>query len=228
MSRLFTGFCFLSLLAVSGMQSAQAGVVVGGTRVIYDSGKKEASIGVKNPEKTAPYLIQSWIEEYPTPTAAKVPFIMTPPLFRLDAGKENIIRIMRTGGNLPEDRESIFWLNIKSIPASTASDKNQLLVSVKTKIKLIYRPALLKDEAQDAYKKVVFNRSGDRLKINNLTSYYISFGTITVGGVEIKEPGMVAPKSMMSLPLGNATGNALTYTTISDFGGFTEIEKRNL
>lgn len=228
MFRLFSGFCFLSLFAVSGMQSAQAGVVVEGTRVIYDSSKKEASIGVKNPEKTAPFLIQSWIEEYPQATAAKVPFIMTPPLFRLDAGKENIIRIMRTGGNLPEDRESVFWLNIKSIPASEASDKNKLSISVKTKIKLIYRPAALKEDALDAYKKLVFNRSGDHLKISNLTPYYVSFGTIKVGGVEIKEPGMIAPKSMMNLPLNGAKGNALTYTTINDFGGFTEAENRNL
>jgi len=117
MSRLFTGFCFLSLLGLLGLQSAQAGVIVGGTRIIYDASKKEASIAVKNPEKTAPYLIQSWIENYPQPTADKAPFIMTPPLFRLDAGKENIVRIIRTGGNLPEDRESVFWANIKSISA---------------------------------------------------------------------------------------------------------------
>lgn len=228
MFRLFSGFCFLSLFAVSGMQSAQAGVVVEGTRVIYDSSKKEASIGVKNPEKTAPFLIQSWIEEYPQATAEKLPFIMTPPLFRLDAGKENVIRIMRTGANLPEDRESVFWLNIKSIPASEVSDKNKLSISIKTKIKLIYRPTALKEDAQDAYKKLVFNRSGNQLKVNNLTPYYISFATIKVGGVDIKDPGMIAPKSMMNMPLDGFNGNALTYTTINDFGGFTQVETRNL
>jgi len=228
MSRLFTGFCFLSLLGLLGLQSAQAGVIVGGTRIIYDASKKEASIAVKNPEKTAPYLIQSWIENYPQPTADKAPFIMTPPLFRLDAGKENIVRIIRTGGNLPEDRESVFWANIKSIPASDSSDKNRLLISVKTKIKLIYRPAALKEGAADAYKQLVFNIQGNELKINNLTPYYISFNSIKVGGSELKEPGMIAPKAMMSLPLNNAKGNTVTWQTINDFGGVTETQTRHL
>ncbi|MFS1539134.1 MAG: fimbria/pilus periplasmic chaperone [Candidatus Phlomobacter fragariae] len=38
----------------------------------------------------------------------KPPFIVIPPLFRLDAGRENILRIMRPGGDLPLDRESFF------------------------------------------------------------------------------------------------------------------------
>lgn len=39
--------------------SAQAGVIIGGTRVIYNGDKKETSISVKNPDKSS-YLIQSW------------------------------------------------------------------------------------------------------------------------------------------------------------------------
>lgn len=44
-----------------GLSFAQAGVVIGGTRVIFDGNKKEASISVNNPDNI-PYLIQSWIE----------------------------------------------------------------------------------------------------------------------------------------------------------------------
>ncbi|VXD04565.1 exported hypothetical protein [Enterobacterales bacterium 8AC] len=83
---------------------AQAGVIVGGTRLIYDGDKKESSLSVKNPDKT-PYLIQTWIET--TGGAEKAPFIVTPPLFRLDGGRENVLRVVRTGGNLPEDKESL-------------------------------------------------------------------------------------------------------------------------
>lgn len=35
-----------------GLSAAQAGVVIGGTRVIFDGNKKEASIGINNPDKT--------------------------------------------------------------------------------------------------------------------------------------------------------------------------------
>ncbi|MDI8993129.1 fimbria/pilus periplasmic chaperone, partial [Salmonella enterica subsp. enterica serovar Anatum] len=40
------------------------------------------------------------------------PFMVTPPLFRLNGGQKNVLRIIRTGGNLPEDRESLYWLDI--------------------------------------------------------------------------------------------------------------------
>lgn len=50
----------ITILSI-GVSVAQAGVVIGGTRVIFDGNKKEASIGINNPDKT-PYLIQSWIE----------------------------------------------------------------------------------------------------------------------------------------------------------------------
>jgi len=49
MSRLLTGLCFLSLLGLAALQSAQAGVIIGGTRIIYHADKKETSISVKNP-----------------------------------------------------------------------------------------------------------------------------------------------------------------------------------
>lgn len=42
---------------------ANASVVLGGTRVIYDANSKEASITVRNNDKT-PYLIQSWIDHF--------------------------------------------------------------------------------------------------------------------------------------------------------------------
>ncbi len=56
-------------------------------------------------------------------THVKAPFLITPPLFRLDAKQENVLRIIRTGGNLPADRESLFWLNIKSIPSSARNER---------------------------------------------------------------------------------------------------------
>ena len=228
MSRLLTGLCFLSLLGLAALQSAQAGVIIGGTRIIYHADKKETSISVKNPEKTAPFLIQSWVETYPEATADKPPFIITPPLFRLDAGKENIVRIVRTGGSLPEDRESVFWANIKSIPASESTDTNRLLISVKTKIKLFYRPSALKENAGSAYKKLAFAVRGDRLVITNPTPYYVSFNSITVGGTPLKAPGMIAPKSVLELPLMKARGGSVSWTAINDFGGVTGTETRQL
>ncbi|EMN1549213.1 fimbria/pilus periplasmic chaperone, partial [Enterobacter kobei] len=46
---------------MASLSQASAGVIIGGTRVIFDGGKKEASISINNADE-APYLIQSWIE----------------------------------------------------------------------------------------------------------------------------------------------------------------------
>lgn len=89
-------------LFVIGVSSVNAGVSIGGTRVIYDGGKKEASLSVSNPDNI-PYLIQSWIETQ-NDGKGKAPFIITPPLYRLDNGQQNVMRIIRAG-NLPEDKE---------------------------------------------------------------------------------------------------------------------------
>ncbi|NIB53745.1 fimbria/pilus periplasmic chaperone, partial [Enterobacter sp. 725m/11] len=80
---------------------AYAGVIIGGTRVIFDGGKKEASISVNNAD-TAPYLIQSWVD-MPEGNANKAPFIVTPPLYRLNGGQQNIERILLSG-SLPQDK----------------------------------------------------------------------------------------------------------------------------
>lgn len=94
-----------SLIVVTLMVSAtasQAGVIIGGTRVIYHGDKKETSINVKNPDKYS-YLIQSWVDNE-NKSEVKAPFIITPPLFRLGSSEENTLRIIRTGGNLVDDR----------------------------------------------------------------------------------------------------------------------------
>lgn len=214
----FTSVCITACLL--GITSTSwAGVVVGGTRVVYDGSKKEASISVMNPEKITPYLIQSWVEDASISSTKKAPFIMTPPLFRLDAGQENVLRIIRTGGQFPENKESVFWLNIKSIPASEKTDDNQLQISVKTRIKLFYRPAGLPSSAGEAYKALKFSRTGNQLTVNNPTPYHVSFHRVSVGEKEIKDAGMVSPQSSLTWTLPAGASGAVSWQSINDFGG---------
>lgn len=45
-------------------------------------------------------------------------FVITPPLFSMQGKKENTLRIINaTNHQLPGDRESLFWVNVKAIPA---------------------------------------------------------------------------------------------------------------
>lgn len=196
--------------------SATAGVIIGGTRIIFDGAKKEASISVNNPDAT-PYLIQSWIDDQDV-GSGKAPFIITPPMYRLDSGQKNIERIVATG-SLPQTKKSLFWINIKAIP-SASKQMNSLQIAVKTRIKLIYRPVTLRASTpEEQANKLTWQRSGNELQVNNPTPYVINFNEITVGGKMLAQVTYVMPGSTtrFRMPDG-ASGNALTFKIINDYG----------
>ncbi|MBL0573295.1 molecular chaperone [Aeromonas hydrophila] len=208
-----------------------AGPVIGGTRVIYNAEKKETSISIKNAGNDGVYLIQSWIDAGEKSSAGKVPFIVTPPLFRMDPGDENILRIVYTGHDLPNDRESVFWLNVKSIPAldSTTQDDNLLQVIIKSRIKLFYRPTNLPGKSVESFKKIEFSRLGNVLKINNPTPYFISFHSLKVAGKEIDGMHMISPKMSESYPLPVSSDVIkVSWQTINDYGGMSPLQEKTL
>ncbi|MEX2944474.1 molecular chaperone [Serratia fonticola] len=208
----------LLLIGTAAQAAAPGGITVGGTRLIYDGAKKEASLSVTN-SSSAPYLIQSWVEPLSGSTE-KPPFIITPPLFRLDGNQQNLLRIVRTGGNLPENRESMYWLNIKSIPSSEKTDgANTLQIAVKTSIKLIYRPQGLKETPEAVTDKLTWSQSGNRLTVNNPTPYYMNFNQVKVGGREVKDVTFVAPMSSSTFVVPAGAAGPVSWKLITDFGG---------
>jgi fimbrial chaperone protein len=50
-----------------------------------------------------------------------------------------------TNNQLPQDRESLFWMNVKAIPSMDKSklSDNTLQLAIISRIKLYYRPAKL-------------------------------------------------------------------------------------
>ncbi|MBS0340536.1 MAG: molecular chaperone [Proteobacteria bacterium] len=216
------------LLALGLNLSATAGVVLSGTRVIVRENQREASIPVSNPSNT-PFVVQSWIDEGEGKN--KTPFVVTPPLQRLDPGKENILRIMRVSGSLPTDRESLFWLNVKEIPEK-ANEENVLQIAVRTRIKLFYRPTSLPGNALEARQQLQWAVTTDKghaaIKVANPTPYHITLNSMKVnGGQQEIKPQMVAPFGEMTLPLDAVKSPQevqFNFTTINDYGGDTPEE----
>ena len=103
---------------------AAAAVVVDGTRVVYPAAKREVTINIRNPGAT-PSLVQAWLDAgdpHAKPGESKVPFVLTPPLFRIDPTKVQSLRLVYTHDPLREDRESLFWLNVLDIPPRAAAN----------------------------------------------------------------------------------------------------------
>ncbi|MEB7922602.1 molecular chaperone [Atlantibacter hermannii] len=217
MSRSFI-FRIITTLFIIFACNANAGVVVGGTRLVYDGARKESSLRIENPDQN-PYLIQSWVDTTEG-VRTNIPFIITPPLFRLDAGQDNILRVIRVGGNLPEDRESLYWLNVKAIPSSEKKD-NTLQIAIKTRIKFIYRPASIKQTPEESAKVLAWHQQGKKLVVKNNSPFYFTFFSVKTNGVKLhQDVRMVSPLSELSFDLPNEDkANKVEWQIINDFGG---------
>lgn len=212
----------INLLIAFIFQTASAGVVIGGTRLIYHEGKKEESLTVTNHDNTS-YLVQSWIEtESGSKSAAE--FIITPPLYRADAQQDNTLRVIRIAGQLPADRESLFWLNVKAIPGTEKNDSaNRLVIATKTRIKLLYRPAILHSTSpQQMAAKLRWQQRAKQLTVHNPTPYYMNFSRVSIAGREINEATYVAPLSSASYSLKENISGSVSWQIINDYGGTGE------
>lgn len=202
--------------------AAHAGITIGGTRVVYPENKKESSIGIANPDNLD-YLVQSWVETEDN-AREKALFLITPPLFRLDAKQDNVLRIIRTGGNLPADRESLFWLNIKSIPSSARNENtNTLQIAIKTRIKLLYRPASINGKPEDVTTQLSWHTQGNQLIVENPTPFYMNFQEIKLDGKKVDKVTYAKPKAEthFSIP-GNITARSVSWKIINDYGGISQ------
>ena len=231
MKPLFVTLLLPLMLILSG--AAGAGVLVGATRIIYPADQQEVLIPVKNNDRETSHLVQSWVSDIHD--QGKPDFIVTPPLVKLAAQQEMHLHIIYSGtaAALPQDRESVFWANIKSIAATPEAlkEKSKLQIAAKTRIKLFYRPAsLIHQEAQEAYKKLIFTQQQNRLRVTNPTPFYITLQDLAVGGIQVTPPENSSPAlSMMIAPFseqtysvpGNAHG-AVTWSAITDYGSRTK------
>ena len=202
---------------------ANAGIALGGTRLIYDDNKNSASIDVLNMSSQI-YLLQSWIEGTENSPA---PFILTPPLFKIAKKSQRSLRIIKKASSLPADRESLFLLNVKAIPL-TDDDGSKIQVAVKTRIKLLFRPKGLERPQPNLGDKLSWSLQKDELTVVNPTPYFISFYSVSFHEKDLKEIKIVAPKTStrFSLP-GVGDHGTLSWKIINDYGVASQAFSRN-
>lgn len=212
----------LSLLAVAGFTApADAGVALGATRVIYPAGQKQVPLAVINNDENNTYLIQSWVEN--ANGAKDGRFVITPPLFAIQGKKENTLRILdATNNQLPQDRESLFWMNVKAIPSMDKAklSENTLQLAIISRIKLFYRPANLVMSPDQAAGKLTFRRSADRLTLINPGPYYLTVTNLKAGTKDL-ENALVPPLGEVSVKLPSGAGQEISWQTINDYGALT-------
>lgn len=230
------------LVALLGCSQAMSSVVITGTRVVYPADKKDVTVKINN-EGSNPVLVQSWVDQgnpASTPSNSSAPFVISPPVSRVDPGKGQSLRLMFAGAPLAGDKESVFWLNVLEIPAKvkTSEGENILQVAFRSRIKIFYRPAKLPGTPAAAIEavqwKVIAQPGGTyALQAFNPTAFHVSQGNLKliVGSQNIiSESGMVAPgethlfalPDLKSMP---AAGAEVEYSGINDYGALVPVRK---
>lgn len=220
-------------LAVLGMTSlnVSAAIVLDRTRVVYPGGAKSISLNIKNENQKLPYLAQVWIEDTQGQKISS-PFVILPPVQRVDANQKSIVRIASVPAidSLPKDRESIYYFNLREIPPKSEKS-NVMQIAVQSKIKLFYRPeAIIPERGAVWQDQVLITKQGTTLKVNNPTPYYITY--VGLGHPQGKERTvikgfsafMVEPKSEQTVTLPEALGNQFVISYVNDYGGYMDIK----
>lgn len=182
----FMATVLLLLLFACHSTVANAAVALGATRVIYPANQKQVLLPVTNNDPASVYLIQSWIEN--AGDQKDTQFVITPPLFSMQGKKENTLRIINaTNHQLPGDRESLFWVNVKAIPAMEKDQKNEntLQLAIISRIKMFYRPTNLAMAPEEAPAMLRFRRSGSKLTLINPTPYFITVTNMKYGNKSV-------------------------------------------
>lgn len=225
--------CFRPVIALAvglWMSTVEAGIVLNTTRVIYQSSDKEASFGVYN-SGGGEILLQSWLEapardsDAQKAAAPDLPFVVTPALARMAGGSRQLLRIIYVGAGLPDDRESVFWLNVQEIPQTAL--ENTLQIAIRQRIKVFFRPDGLKGDPVAAPEMLQWRLlKNDVLQVENPGPYHVSMLKVSTrqGNTELVslESQMLAPGQSLRLPLMHKSGSAplsLSFISINDFGG---------
>ncbi len=223
-------FSVTVLIFVACTPLALASIQIGATRVIYHAAEKDVSVQIANPGKY-PVLLQSWTDDGQadtSPDMMRTPFILTPPLTRVNAEAGQTLRLSYTGTPLPEDRESVYWLNVLEIPPKDAKNNNQIQVAFRSRIKLFFRPRMLDDKgASAAINQLRWHAQGNKMFLSNPTPYYVSIVAVTLirGGRKTNVAADMLP------PHGNATFTIpekgidvgeqhVTVDAINDYGAY--------
>lgn len=227
---------FKKLLLAAGLfgaLNAAANVVIVGTRIVYPADQKSINIQMQN-TGDSPSLIQAWVDEGDpdmTPNKTKAPFLVTPPMIRVEGKSGQTLRLMYTGKGLPQDRESVFYFNVLDVPPKPKAEdlggaQNYLQFAIRNRLKLFYRPTGLKMGIYDAYKKIEWKLLGnDRVEINNPSPYFITFNTVKVANKASSEIEMIAPFGKTTVRIPSVKKNdKVMWQIITDHGGISEGE----
>ncbi|WP_272516866.1 fimbrial biogenesis chaperone [Providencia sp. PROV209] len=227
---LFFIFHLFVLLISINVNSAQAGLRLEKSRIIWSDSDTQQSVTLTNDSDDI-YLIQSGIFNTLTGTQESSLFSVIPPLYRLDANKQQTMKVLLQSSpdSLPQDRESIFYFSVIAIPGVspelTEDAAAQLSIGSRLVIKLFYRPVEFVQSPDFAVENVQFHALSHGLCVVNHSPYFITLSDVRVGNRIFPQLAgtMLSPFSQQKLAISDSISvqAPMRWRAINDYGGDT-------
>ena len=221
----------LCLMLVGTAFTTHAAVNLDRTRIVFPESDKASSLKIENQSKALPYLALSWIEDEKGRKEDRH-FMALPPIQRIEAGSASQVRIVKQAATsqLPKDRESLFYFNLREVPpkSTSASDERSVMqVAMQSRIKLFWRPkAITKKPGEQAEMRMEVSATAKGLTIHNPTPYYITLAWLSKNARTML-PGfdslMISPFATSTLTLSETEGTGYSIGYIDDYGALRKV-----
>lgn len=225
----FNSTCLHAEVKKYNMNTKVFRLSLGASRLVYKPNSSGSAVSVSNPQEY-PILVQGNVLNEDKKTAA--PFIVTPPISRLDAKQRNKLRIIQTGGAIG-GQEKLYWLCVSGIPpkdtdvwAQTPEGRQNpnistinMEVSTRECVKLFLRPSDIKGSPIDSAQSLQWHKQGNKLTVNNPTPFYMNLFSVTVGGRKISDINYIPPRGSQTFNLPNSAIGPVRWRIITDEGG---------
>ncbi|HIE4217611.1 TPA: fimbrial biogenesis chaperone [Proteus mirabilis] len=199
------------------------------TRIIYIP-KDKNIITVYN-KSESPFLIQAKIKQNNNISKNNLEAgIVAPPLFRVEPDSKFTTNIIINSDNFPDDRESLLYLYILSIPSLEKKENNNnssISIASESVLKVFYRPLKIDENKNELLNNLSFNHKDNNLIIDNKSPYYVTFSDITLDKEKITlnyDNSMISPFSSIKYHTKDTNTKVISFSIITDGGSEKKIE----
>lgn len=228
MSILIKNYLFITFFILFSTIT-DASITLDRTRIIFPENDNAVNILIINEHPQTAYLVQSWIEDSQNQKLENKNILLTPPLQRIEAKSKSLIRLSKIPdiNDLPQDRESLFYFNLRAIPP-TPKYPNTLHLAIQSRLKLFYRPkSILKESKTQWINEIILTKTAHGYRLTNPTPFYITIIDLGENKKEINlehkvfNTFMVPPKSSHDIISSILSVPYLTY--INDYGSNVKL-----
>ena len=219
-----------TFLATSvALASTEGGIQLGQSRILIEDGAKKAGYALTN-HYSSPVLASGTVTNFDgSPTSV---FAVSPSIYQIPAGSTaqgNIIQLQQ----LPQDRESVFWLRIKTVVAEekknddknpkSVSNSGQFGISIAQRIKIFYRPNGVNEKCAKAVENLSWKKNKNGITVNNKSKVSVSIVEIAEGKKVHKISDVLMPLSSATYSLNINNWERLSMKYVDEYGNFIDV-----